>query len=145
MRSSGSRYTNMPGFLWAKTASHLRGCGGACAYGQKMARLCHRAAVVKFPEIHKTGGISIYLSAQQPHTLVIADTGGSVLRLRICPGCLKRALQETTAAAKPIHRSWSLSGKKIMKRLNHGIYLESEPGKGTKVYLNLARKKREIY
>ena len=30
-----------------------------------------------------------------------------------------------------------------MKRLNHGIYLESEPGKGTKVYLNLARKKKE--
>ena len=93
----------------------------------------------------KTGGISIYLSAQQPHTLVIADTG-----IGIAPQDLPRVFEKgfTGNNGRSENRSTGLGlylVKKIMKRLNHGIYLESEPGKGTKVYLNLARKKRELY
>ena len=34
---------------------------------------------------------------------------------------------------------------KIMKRLDHGIRIESELGKGTKVFLELGRKKMDLY
>ena len=34
---------------------------------------------------------------------------------------------------------------KIMKRLDHGIRIESELGKGTKVFLELERKKMDLY
>lgn len=93
----------------------------------------------------KTGGISIYMSPRQPHTLVIADTG-----IGIAPQDLPRVFEKgfTGNNGRSENRSTGLGlylVKKIMKRLNHGIYLESEPGKGTKVYLNLARKKRELY
>ena len=37
-----------------------------------------------------------------------------------------------------------LSGK-IMKKLDHGIRIESELGKGTRVFLELGRKKMDLY
>lgn len=34
---------------------------------------------------------------------------------------------------------------KIMKKLDHGIRIESEQGKGTRVFLELGRKKMDLY
>ena len=40
--------------------------------------------------------------------------------------------------------SFSLTIKKIMDKLRHGIYIESEVDQGTTVYLYLEREKRSL-
>lgn len=93
----------------------------------------------------KSGGISIYMSESRPHTLVIADTG-----IGINAGDLPRVFEKgfTGGNGRLDGRSTGiglyLSGK-IMKKLGHGISIESAPGEGTKVYLALGRKKLELY
>lgn len=93
----------------------------------------------------KKGGLSIYMSTKRPHTLVIADTG-----IGIAAQDLPRVFEKgfTGNNGRGESRSTGLGlylVKKIMKRLNHGIYLESVPGKGTKVYLELGRKSAELF
>lgn len=93
----------------------------------------------------KKGGLSVYMSTKRPHTLVIADTG-----IGIAPQDLPRVFEKgfTGNNGRGENRSTGLGlylVKKIMKRLNHGIYIESVPGKGTKVYLELGRKRAEIF
>ena len=67
----------------------------------------------------KKGKISIYMSKSRPHTLVIEENRSTGIGLYLCG--------------------------KIMKRLDHGIRIESELGKGTKVFLELGRKKMDLY
>lgn len=91
------------------------------------------------------GKISIYLSEQEGNTLVIQDTG-----IGIRSEDLPRVFEKGFTGYNGREESHStgiglyLCGK-IMKKLNHQIRIESEPGKGTKVFLSLDRENIELY
>lgn len=93
----------------------------------------------------KKGKISIYMSKSRPHTLVIEDTGIGI-RAEDLPRVFEKGF--TGYNGREENRSTGiglyLCGK-IMKRLDHGIRIESELGKGTKVFLELGRKKMNLY
>ena len=93
----------------------------------------------------KKGKISIYMSISRPHTLVIEDTGIGI-RAEDLPRVFEKGF--TGYNGREENRSTGiglyLCGK-IMKRLDHGIRIESELGKGTKVFLELGRKKMDLY
>lgn len=93
----------------------------------------------------KTGKIRIFLSESRPHTLVIADTG-----LGIRPEDLPRVFQKgfTGYNGRKEERSTGIGlylSRKIMKKLQHEISIESVWGEGTSVYLNLGRKELELF
>ena len=93
----------------------------------------------------KQGGISIYMSPDRAHTLVIEDTG-----IGIRPEDLPRVFEKgfTGHNGREDNRSTGIGlylCVKIMKKLNHEITIESTPGKGTKVYLFLGRKALDMY
>lgn len=93
----------------------------------------------------KKGTISIYMSKARPHTLVVEDTGIGI-REEDLPRVFEKGFtgyngrEETRSTGIGLY----LCGK-IMKRLDHGIRIESELGKGTKVFLELGRKKLDLY
>lgn len=93
----------------------------------------------------KKGKIHIYLSESRPHTLVIEDTG-----IGVRPEDLPRVFEKGFTGYNGRKESSStgiglyLSGK-IMKKLQHGISMESVPGKGTRVYLELKRGELELF
>ena len=93
----------------------------------------------------KKGKISIYMSKVRPHTLVIEDTGIGI-RAEDLPRVFEKGFtgyngrEETRSTGIGLY----LCGK-IMKKLDHGIRIESELGKGTKVFLELERKKLDLY
>ncbi|MDO4306371.1 MAG: sensor histidine kinase [Eubacteriales bacterium] len=93
----------------------------------------------------KSGRISIYMSESMPHTLVVRDTGIGI-RSEDLPrvfekgftGCNGRAESRSTGIGLYL-------SAKIMKRLGHGISIESTLGEGTEVRLFLGRKSLELY
>ena len=93
----------------------------------------------------KTGEIRIYLSESRPHTLVIEDTGAGISAEDL-PRIFEKGFTgyngrtETRSSGIGLYLS-----RKIMKRLDHGISVESEPGKGTRVYLSLGRRRAELF
>lgn len=93
----------------------------------------------------KTGEIRIYLSESRPHTLVIEDTGAGISAEDL-PRIFEKGFTgyngrtETRSSGIGLYLS-----RKIMKRLDHGISVESEPGKGTRVYLSLGRRRAEVF
>lgn len=93
----------------------------------------------------KKGKISIYMSKSRPHTLVVEDTGIGI-RAEDLPRVFEKGFtgyngrEETRSTGIGLY----LCGK-IMKKLDHGIRIESELGKGTKVFLELGRKKLDLY
>lgn len=93
----------------------------------------------------KKGKISIYMSEGEPHTLVIQDTG-----IGIRPEDLPRVFEKGFTGYNGREEGHSsgiglyLCGK-IMKKLDHRIWIQSEPGTGTKVMLCLERKKLELF
>lgn len=87
----------------------------------------------------KVGGVSIYLEA--PTTLVIRDTG-----IGIAPEDLPRVFEKgyTGLNGRTDKRATGIGlylSKRILDKLGHGIGIESEPGKGTKVSLYLDSRK----
>lgn len=93
----------------------------------------------------REGGISIYMAENQPQTLVIEDTGIGVRKEDLprvfekgFTGCNGRGGERSTGIGLYLCA-------KIMKKLGHGISMESQPGKGTKVYLSLGREEMELY
>lgn len=92
----------------------------------------------------KSGKISIYLSQSRPHTLVIEDTGIGIRREDL-PRVFEKGF--TGYNGRGESRSTGIGlylCAKIMKKLNHTISLDSEPGKGTRVFLSLARGNLDI-
>lgn len=93
----------------------------------------------------KKGKISIYMRAEEPHTLVIQDTG-----IGIRPEDLPRVFEKGFTGYNGREEGHSsgiglyLCGK-IMKKLDHRIWIQSEPGMGTKVMLALERKELELF
>jgi len=93
----------------------------------------------------KTGGVRIFLSGPDSGTLVIEDTGKGIRREDL-PRIFEKGFtgyngrEENGSTGIGLY----LSGK-IMKKLNHGIYLESAVGQGTKVFLDLKRKEAEMF
>lgn len=93
----------------------------------------------------KTGGIHIYLSESRSDTLVIEDTGTGI-RQEDLPRVFERGF--TGYNGREESRSTGIGlylSRKIMKKLNHQIAIESSPGAGTKVYLSLGRKNAELF
>lgn len=93
----------------------------------------------------RTGEIRIWLSRSRPHTLVIQDTGVGISREDLpCifekgfTGCNGRMEAHSTGIGLYLC-------KKIMKKLNHEITVESVPGQGTTVYLSLGRETAEMF
>ena len=93
----------------------------------------------------KNGKISIYMSGENSHTLVIEDTGIGI-REEDLPRVFEKGF--TGYNGREEGRSTGiglyLCGK-IMKKLDHRIKLQSTPGQGTKVFLELGRKRLELY
>lgn len=93
----------------------------------------------------KQGGISVYMSPDRAHTLVIEDTGMGI-RQEDLPRVFEKGF--TGHNGREDNRSTGIGlylCVKIMKKLNHEITIESTPGKGTKVYLFLGRKALDMY
>ena len=93
----------------------------------------------------KQGGISVYMSGDRAHTLVIEDTG-----IGIRPEDLPRVFEKgfTGHNGREDNRATGIGlylCVKIMKKLRHEITIESTPGKGTKIYLFLGRKALDMY
>lgn len=85
----------------------------------------------------KSGSIHIYLAPDEPKTLVIEDTG-----IGIAPEDLPRIFEKgyTGCNGRADKRSTGIGlylCRQIMEKLSHTIRIESEMGKGTKVYLGL--------
>lgn len=93
----------------------------------------------------KKGKISIYMSKARSHTLVIEDTGIGI-RQEDLPRVFEKGFTGYNGReeGRSIGIGLYLSGK-IMKKLDHGIRIESELGKGTRVFLELGRKKMDLY
>ena len=93
----------------------------------------------------RQGGISVYMSPDRAHTLVIEDTGIGI-RQEDLPRVFEKGF--TGHNGREDNRSTGIGlylCVKIMKKLNHEITIESTPGKGTKVYLFLGRKALDMY
>lgn len=93
----------------------------------------------------KTGEIRIEMCPSRPHTLVIQDTG-----VGISPEDLPRVFEKGFTGCNGRREEHSTGiglylCKKIMKKLNHEISVESKPGQGTTVYLSLGRRDVEIF
>lgn len=89
------------------------------------------------------GEISIYMDPERTKTLVIEDTG-----IGIAPEDLGRVFERgfTGGNGRRDKRSTGIGlylVKKIMGKLSHGIWIQSQLGAGTKVYMDLARVKSE--
>lgn len=93
----------------------------------------------------KKGKISIYMSKARSHTLVIEDTGIGI-RQEDLPRVFEKGFTGYNGREEGCSTGIGLylSGK-IMKKLDHGIRIESELGKGTRVFLELGRKKMDLY
>lgn len=88
----------------------------------------------------KQGGISVYMSPDRAHTLVIEDTGMGI-RQEDLPRVFEKGF--TGHNGREDNRSTGIGlylCVKIMKKLNHEITIESTPGKGTRVYLFFGKK-----
>lgn len=93
----------------------------------------------------KNGKISIYLSESRPHTLVIEDTGIGIRREDL-PRVFEKGFTGYNGRGEGHSTGIGLYlCAKIMKKLNHTLFLDSEPGKGTKVYLSLGREDLDIF
>lgn len=89
----------------------------------------------------KGGEISIYTENQ---TLVIADNGIGIAEEDL-PRIFEKGFTGYNGRANKKSTGIGLYlCKTIMDRLHHTIRIESEPGKGTKVYLNFERESRRI-
>lgn len=87
----------------------------------------------------KKGSISIY--AVQPQTLVIEDTG-----IGIAPEDISRLGEKgfTGYNGRTDKKSTGLGlylCKEILKRLSHTMKIESAPGRGTRVFIDLSRRR----
>ena len=90
------------------------------------------------------GEISIYMDKDEEQTLVIEDTGIGIAAEDI-PRVFERGF--TGGNGRKDKRSTGIGlylSKKIMKKLSHDIRIESEAGKGTRVYLCLKHGSLEI-
>lgn len=92
----------------------------------------------------KKGKISIYMDKSQEKTLVVEDTG-----IGIQSSDLPRVFEKgfTGYNGRGEGKSTGIGlylCAKIMKRLGNEISIESEPGKGTKVFLGLKREELEL-
>ena len=85
------------------------------------------------------------MRAEEPYTLVIQDTG-----IGIRPEDLPRVFEKGFTGYNGREEGHSsgiglyLCGK-IMKKLDHRIWIQSEPGTGTRVMLALERKELELF
>ncbi len=90
----------------------------------------------------KTGGITVEMAG--PDVLCVRDTG-----IGIAPEDAPRVFEKGYTGCNG-RRDSSASGiglylcKRVCDMLGHGIRLESAPGQGTAVYIDLSRKKLEI-
>lgn len=91
----------------------------------------------------KAGGISIYMAEEYPHTLVIEDTGIGIPGEDLPRVFEKGFTGSNGRTGKPSTGIGLYLAKKILKKLNHGIFIRSAPGEGTRVYLHLGREKDE--
>lgn len=93
----------------------------------------------------KKGRISIFLSEEEPLTLVIEDTGIGI-RGEDVPRVFEKGFTGYNGRGEAHSTGIGLYlSAKIMKRLGHGICLESVWGQGTRVCLELDRKKQDLY
>lgn len=93
----------------------------------------------------RCGKISIYMSESRPHTLVIEDTGIGISQEDV-PRVFEKGF--TGNNGREESRSTGIGlylSAKIMKKLGHGISIESKQNEGTKVYLALGRKRLNLY
>lgn len=97
----------------------------------------HRAA--------KTGKITIFMAENRPKTLQIKDNGIGI-RPEDLPRVFERGFTGYNGRGEPHSTGIGLYlSKKIMKKLGHKISIESTPGEGTTVFLELDREELELF
>lgn len=97
----------------------------------------HRAA--------KTGKITIFMAENRPKTLQIKDNGIGI-RPEDLPRVFERGFTGYNGRVEPHSTGIGLYlSKKIMKKLGHKISIESTPGEGTTVFLELDREELELF
>ncbi|MGI6068889.1 MAG: sensor histidine kinase [Blautia sp.] len=91
------------------------------------------------------GKISIYMDTKREKTLVIEDTGIGISSQDL-PRVFERGFTGYNGRKDKHSTGIGLySVKKIMDKLSHVIFINSEVGKGTKVYLDLNRDPLEMF
>lgn len=84
------------------------------------------------------GTISVYMAQNAPCTLVVGDTG-----IGIAPEDLPRVFERgfTGYNGRADKKSTGIGlylSRRVMEKLSHGISIQSEPGRGTRVLLDLS-------
>ena len=90
------------------------------------------------------GSISIYMSAEDEQTLVIADTGIGIRSEDLPRICEKGYTGYNGHSDKSSTGIGLYLSRRALKQLSHTIRIESELGVGTKVYIGLGMKQVEI-
>lgn len=93
----------------------------------------------------KKGSISIYMSRERPLTLVIEDTGIGISAQDIPRVFEKGFTGYNGRGENPSSGIGLYLSAKIMRKLGNKIYIESEQGKGTRVFLELKKEELEMY
>lgn len=92
----------------------------------------------------RKGSVAIYMDDREEKTLVIADTG-----IGIAPEDIPRIFEKgyTGYNGRYDKRSTGIGlylCRRVLNRLSHSIRIESDPGTGTRVYINLDTVKLDV-
>ncbi len=85
----------------------------------------------------KRGSVAVYMDDREEKTLVIADTGIGIVAEDV-PRVFEKGF--TGYNGRYDKRSTGIGlylCRRVLNRLSHTIRIESEPGQGTRVYINL--------
>ena len=93
----------------------------------------------------KKGSISIYMSRERAQTLVIEDTGIGISTQDIPRVFEKGFTGYNGRGENPSSGIGLYLSAKIMRKLGNKIYIESEQGNGTKVFLELKKEELKMY
>lgn len=127
-----------PLFIYKKLGLEIGELCGAVVTDEKWLVFVLEQILTNAVKYTKQGSVSIFQNGEE---LVIADTGIGILPEDLprvfewgYTGLNGRADKHSTGIGLSLCRQ-------MLKRLNHGIRLESEPGVGTKVFLELGRER----
>lgn len=130
-----------PLFIYKKLGLKLESLSDTVVTDEKWLVFVLEQILTNAVKYTKQGSVFVY---QMGEELVIADTGIGIL-----PEDLPRVFEwgYTGLNGRIDKRSTGIGlslCRQMLQRLGHSIRLESEPGKGTKVFLNLGRERFEI-
>lgn len=130
-----------PLFIYKRLKLEIGALSGTAVTDEKWLVFILEQILTNAVKYTRQGSVSVY---QKEEALVVADTGIGIL-----PEDLPRVFEwgYTGLNGREEKRSTGIGlslCRQMAKRLGHEIFLESEPGQGTKVFLMLGRERFEI-